>query len=224
MKSFIKSTMNLLAPSLFRKFLLKRYMKRELPDEFITHMNNLNKGDTVIDLGANVGLVSEILARKGLYVIAFEPNKTAFEELKKVAKQYPNIEIHNVAAGTENKHVKLFHHKDSEISDIDLTQSSSLLSEKPNVSIDLYDEVEEIDFAEFLNKRNLPIEILKIDIEGFEIDLINHLLDHNAVKDINKIYMETHERKFPALEKSTEDLKLRIDSENYKDKFFYEWH
>ena len=61
-------------------------------------------------------------------------------------------------------------------------------------------------------------------IEGFEIDLINHLLDKNALDHVSKVYVETHERKFTQLTASTEKLKIRIKAEGYENKFFYDWH
>ena len=66
--------------------------------------------------------------------------------------------------------------------------------------------------------------MLKIDIEVFEIELINHLLDKNALNDVKKVYVETHEQKFTELAGPTEKLKVRIKAEGYENKFFYDWH
>ena len=68
------------------------------------------------------------------------------------------------------------------------------------------------------------IELIKIDIEGYEIELINHLIDTKALNNVGKIYLETHDKLYPQLEGPTDALKERIQKEGLADKFFYEWH
>ena len=224
MKLFFKIIFKSLFPLMFSWFQLYRYEKRILPTEFINHLNKLNSSNLVIDIGANVGLVSEILAKRGCRVIAFEPNTSAFEKLKIVAQKYSNIDIRKEAAGIKNQQIKLFLHKNSDHTDQDLTQASSLISEKPNVSSENFEFVKEIDFAQFLKSFDEPIELIKIDIEGYEIQLLNHLIDENAISNINYFYIETHERKFVDLTIPTAKLKTRIKKEGYEDKFFFDWH
>ena len=198
-------------------------MKHNLPVEFVNHINLLTKDHLVIDVGANIGMVSECLAKKGSKVISFEPNNKAFIELKKVAKKYNNIEIMNAAVGTEDKNVKLYLHKQSNSSRVDLTQASSLLAKKPNISTEIYEEVKQINFAKFLKSLKIKVELIKIDIEGYEIELINHLLDQNSLDNVKKIYLETHEEKIKELIVPTNKLKNRIKSEGFEEKFCFDW-
>ena len=223
-KTLLKDMVFTLSPEYFHKFKLLNFERNTLPKQFVRHMNQLTKADIVIDVGANVGLVSECLARRGSKVISFEPNVAAFSTLEMVAAKFKNIEARNVAVGTKNKIVKLYLHKDSASTEDDLSQASSLLSNKPNVSTKFFEEVQERDFAEFSHSLKSPIELLKIDIEGFEIELINHLLDRNALDHVNKVYVETHERKFTELTDLTKKLKVRIKAKGYENKFFYDWH
>lgn len=211
-------------PSAYNKLRQVRYEKKVLPPHFLKHVNRLPKGTLVLDIGANVGLVTEVLARRGLRVISFEPNFSAFEKLKDIASKYRNIEIRNQAAGLKNSKIKLFLHKDSVNTINDLSQASSLLENKPNVSRDNYEIVEEIDFAVFLKSLNEPVELIKMDIEGYEIQLINHLLDQDAVRNVCFFYVETHERKFMDLVGPTNELKERIKAEGYEKNFFFDWH
>lgn len=119
---------------------------------------------------------------------------------------------------------KLYLHKDSKNTEEDLTQASSFLANKPNVAEDQYQEVSEVDFSRVLLDQNQPVELVKIDIEGYEIDLINHLLDTGAVNCVRSFYVETHERKFSDLAVPTAMLKDRIKREGYEDRFFFDWH
>ena len=129
-----------------------------------------------------------------------------------------------MAAGTKAAKVKLYLHKDSERTHEDLTQASSLMSEKPNVSKRLFQDVDEIDFAHFLINIDTDIDLLKIDIEGYEIELINHLIDKSALLNVAKVYVETHERKFVALTEATDRMKRRVEDFGLSDKFFWDWH
>jgi len=224
MRIHIKNFFKKYTPHFYLRLRRLRYEHKVLPREFMTLVKKLTPSSLVIDVGANVGLVSEVLALRGLRVIAFEPNPVAFEELRGVAQKYKNIEIRKEAAGLKNQQVKLFLHKDTKTTDADLTQASSLLSAKPNVSVDYFDLVNEIDFAQFLKSLNEPVELVKMDIEGYEVQLLNHLLDENAIHNVNHFFIETHERKFIDLALPTEKLKARIKKEGLEDKFFFDWH
>lgn len=223
LKKIIKLIINKVNPNFLRKRELKNYVKRFLPIEFVEHLRKLGENDTVIDIGANTGIVSECLANTGAYTISFEPNKKALAQLKKVSARYKNIEVHECAAGIKDREVKLYLHKDVGRNDDDLTQASSLKSDKPNVSKFKYDKIREIDFALFLDSLNKYVELIKIDIEGYEVELINHLIDNNSLNKIGKIYLETHETKFKALEESTLTLKKRIKENRLEKKFIFEW-
>lgn len=222
-KNFLKYLLKRLSPKLFNWIRIKRF-KVLLPKEFLDHLKKLDTDSLVIDLGANKGLVTELMAKTGAEVIAFEPNKLALSSLYSVSERFRNVQVKPFAAGIKDEKTKLFLHKDSIDTSEDLSQSSSLMDNKPNVSSELFDEVNEIDFAKFLQRINRKINLLKIDIEGYEIDLLNHLLDKNSFKYIDKVYVETHERKFIALEKSTNELKDRIKREGLSQKFFFNWH
>lgn len=224
MKQSIKSLFKWVCPKFYRDIQIYNYKRRALPAPFTLNLKQLNKNHTVIDLGANRGWVTECLARSGAHVFAFEPNSDAFVDLKKVASRYTNVTAIQKAAGTKNRTIKLFHHTETGRSNEDHTQSSSLLKDKKNVSLDHFEKVVEIDFAKFIRDLNCQIEILKIDIEGFEVELINHLLDQNVLNVVRKIYLETHEKKIPDLYEKTQKLKNRIKRNSLEEKFFYEWH
>lgn len=222
MKKNIKKIINRYFPRVLRNYQLKNYINSSFPYEFKSHVKNLKKKDIVFDLGANIGFVTEYLAMSGAHVIAFEPNKNAYQELVKFTSNFQNIDFYNVAAGIKNRKVKLYLHKNTKQNDNELSQASSLLINKSNVSKEIYDVINEIDFAVFLQNFK-RIELIKIDIEGYEVDLINHLLDKNSLDNVGKIYLETHES-IKNLKQPTIELKERIKKMGFADKFYFDWY
>ena len=224
MKYLLKFILEKLSPTILRKLRLWHLSLNILPSEFKCHLKKIKPGDIVIDIGSNIGLVSEYLAKYNVQVISFEPNSVAFKEMEHYLSKYENVKIYNEAAGLKNRKVKLYKHHSTYTSKEDLTQSSSLLYEKSNVSKDIYENVKEIDFAEFILKLNKRVELIKIDIEGYEISLINHLIDNDCLKNINKIYVELHDDTINSIKISTKELKNRINRNGLDHKFFFEWH
>ena len=220
----IKLVLKKFFPNLFVTIKRFRFETFVLPKPFIEHIKRLDERHLAIDLGANNGLVTETIARRGARVISFEPNLEAYNRLEHRASKYTNIEVHNKAAGVKNRKIKLYLHKNTLKSREDLTQASSLLADKYNLSSDNYEEVEEIDFASFILGISEPIELIKIDIEGYEIVLLNDLLDKNALDNVSAIYVETHENKIQNLLGPTEALKKRILGAGLEDKFYFDWH
>jgi len=195
-------------------------LKRRLNNDLI----GLDQNSIIIDIGANVGDVTRIFSKTNARVIAFEPHPKAFNRLQKKFKKTENVEVLNLAAGISDRLVKLYLHEDTNKSKDDLSQASSLLIDKPNVSSQFYVNVREIDFSQYINSLALDVDLMKIDIEGYEIELINHLIDCGCIKKIKKIIVETHEKKFPELKGSTDKLRERVVKLGLQRKFDFDWH
>lgn len=211
-------------PNLYSQLRNKYLETKVLPKEFIQHVRRLRSSDIAIDLGANIGAISEYLARSGCRVYAFEPNSAAFSELERIAEKYDNIDARKQVAGIANTTQKLFLHENSVGAADHLTQSSSLLANKPNVSQKNFELVDSINFSDFVFSLYQNIELMKIDIEGYELELINNLIDTGAIHKINFIYLETHEQQFTELLQPTIKLKERLRNEGLENRVFYEWH
>ena len=92
MRAITKKILKTFSPNFFYFLRVKRFRKI-LPEPFINHVDSLNASSVAIDIGANVGRVSEVLARSGAKVIAFEPNEEAVKKLNIVASRFFNIEL-----------------------------------------------------------------------------------------------------------------------------------
>lgn len=171
---------------------------------------SLPPGDLAVDCGANVGEMTAILARNGATVHAFEPNPHAFKVLTTKFAGRPNVVCHNAAVGAAAGRLALYLHENSEQDEILWSNGSSLLAEKPNVSPARSVEVEVIDLAAFLQSLPQPVKVLKIDIEGAEVEVMNHLLDTNCLACITHVFVETHDTKIPSLAEPTAALRKRL--------------
>ena len=59
----------------------------------------------------------------------------------------------------------------------------------------LLESVEAFDFSEFLKSLPTCAEVVvKMDIEGSEVDVMNHLISTGAMTVIDELYIETHAR------------------------------
>lgn len=179
----------------------------------------IKPGDVVIDLGANIGDVSEFFLRKKAHVDAYEPNPYAFRDLKSRTAPYQGVNLFPAAVSNYNGQSQLFLHAQHSESEVGFSQASSLKAEKGNLSGDHID-VNVIDIKDVLAKHP-HIRLLKIDIEGGEYDIMDEVLE-NAGK-IDHILLETHEKKYPNFREKGEELQKKIELSPYKDRIYTDW-
>jgi len=203
------------------EFLKRKYFEVNLPKEILSVVSDLKSGDICIDVGANIGMASEIFLTKGAQVYAFEPHPDAFKKLLDVKKRYENFIPLNQCAGITNGKVKLFLHASHQVNSIKYSTGSSLMDSKPNVAKEFIVS-EAVNLSEFLT-RFRRIRILKIDIEGYEVELVPHLIKMKALKYVDHVFVETNEKKWPDLVKITADMKQLVSESSYKDQFRWDW-
>lgn len=137
-----------------------------LKKHFKTH---INLGDTVLDIGANIGLhtlyFAELAGNNGK-VIAFEPVLSNFNNLKAniALNPFKNIQTENIALGHKNEIIKI---------------AADESSTNPG-SFNLFDREGENEIIckigdEVLN--NEKIDFIKIDVEGYEGYVIDGLFE-----------------------------------------------
>ena len=67
------------------------------------------------------------------------------------------------------------------------------------------------------------IKILKVDIEGYEVKLLKHLIQSRTIEKIEFIFLETHEKRIQGLQEEIIQLKKEIKSLGIEGKFFWNW-
>lgn len=150
-------------------------------------------GDCVIDIGANVGIVSIYLAKKYpfLKIYAYEPVKRNYDNFVKNIKlnQIPDgiIFAENKAVTKDGRKIKM---------NFDIRNSGGSFGEEidnhENINTGITDTIDSISLDNILQKYSIRnLKLLKMDCEGFEYEILyNTKLDN--LKKIHAIRGEFH--------------------------------
>lgn len=141
----------------------------------------VRKDWTVIDIGANSGIHTILLANKACdgHVFAFEPVSYNYQKLNTniVLSGLNNISIYSSAVGQSAGHLNLKTIKQSRSEH----GSSSLVRNEHLAALgeDAYDEiaVEVVALDDFIGQRNLKVDFIKMDIEGYEYWALLGMID-----------------------------------------------
>lgn len=180
-------------------------------------LKKVPEGAVIIDCGANVGDISLLFAKRKVTVFAFEPDPIAFKILKQRTKNIPNITCYKKGVGTANKTSRLFFHKGrSGYNHEAYSVSSSTVSEKNNIDTENSIEIETVDLAAFIESLEGEVALVKMDIEGAEIELLEKLIHQEAYKKVGLLLVETHENKIPGHYEKVRHLKQIIETKNIR--------
>ncbi|HVT43688.1 MAG TPA: FkbM family methyltransferase [Thermoanaerobaculia bacterium] len=198
--------------SWLRKLDSKRRNRKKRPEmaAFQEAVERLSPGDIAIDCGANVGIYTELMAKSGATVYAFEPNRAAYDALLANTAQYPNVKAFHAAVTTEPGPVKLYLHKWADDDPVHWSTGSSLIAGKKNVRTDHFSTVDGISLSQFIKDLGGRVRILKMDIEGAEVGILNRLLDEGLHERIDQAFVEVHDRKVRELVEPTQKLRDRL--------------
>lgn len=177
----------------------------------------LEAGDVVIDCGANIGNVTDFFQKLGAKVTSFEPNPDAFKVLKNRFENNANVDCVNKGVGSSSDAgmKKLFLHESSNSDPLTYSTGCSIVGDKVNVDNENFIDTEIIDMGLFIKNLDAPVKVLKIDIEGAEVSLLNDLADKGLLRSIPYVFVETHEKKVPSLVEPTRLLRERLEKEGY---------
>lgn len=151
----------------------------------VYHFFTTNKHPTIVDCGSNIGLT--ILYFKMLYpnaeIIGFEPSPHCFSLLKKnvANNNLTNITLHNKAVADKKGSCSFWDPSDGQGDG----RASILVHNDPNHMA----TVETVLLSDYIT---IPIDLLKIDIEGSEFMVLQDLATTGKLKLIKEIVLEYH--------------------------------
>lgn len=128
-------------------------------------------GDLVMDIGANRGIVTLMCALRGAYVVAYEPQPTAFRILKDTINRNgleERVQAVNAAISTSTGSVRFQYSHMIEKEAMVVNGRTALLTLNPLSDILCY--VDAVSFEDAIGDKEW--DIVKIDIEGFEFELL----------------------------------------------------
>lgn len=165
------------------------------------------KGGTIIDLGANIGLTSLYLKDCADMIYAIEPNPKNFAALKHNTKDIDNIKIFNLAIYNENKDIYLFQ-TDSE-------SPAQTISQEVNVVGKV--KVKAVTLEKFMDDNNIKhVDCLKIDVEGSEYAILPSESFRSISKRVDSIVGEGHFTSFGGFPEAIPDI---LKEYGYKTEF-----
>jgi len=152
-----------------------------------TFLETVKPGDTVIDIGANIGyytlLAAEIVGQEGK-VYALEPVKETYEILVRNVNHngYANVETFRCAVGDRNGTAVMEVPKNRNLARVTVDSAPSAATSET---------VEVITLDDFVRGKRFP-NLIRMDVEGYEYNVIlgmRNILDNDRPI---KIMMEFH--------------------------------
>lgn len=163
------------------------YRRREVPEtEYLMQTNVLKKGDTMFDLGANIGyyvlLESKLVGDTGV-VYAMEPVSKCFERLKENVElnNLKNVQLFKVGAGDKNTKAFINVGKNLNLSAMTFYRNADFTSQE---------EVEMVTIDSFLADKKAPA-LVRMDVEGFEYAIVAGMTKTLAHPDL-QLLIEVH--------------------------------
>ncbi len=171
---------------------LKRRYQRRADIDFAAAVADLQPGDLVFDFGANIGKFSRIMGITGAEVHAFEPDPETCDTLRKNVADLPNIIVHQQAVGAHAGHATLRRVPDFEEDKLINSQASSIVYTNERMQGGDTFQVGVVSFWDLLAKHRVP-KIIKMDIEGAELDILESLFAQETLPELGQVFVETHE-------------------------------
>lgn len=170
----------------------RKLLKNEYDDLVFLYQKVATQPTVIFDCGANVGFVTYQLHKRfsAAKIYAFEPNPSVVEVLQKSVKTIPNVEVLNLGIGEEKDKLNFFKNNN--------TGTSSFLEPNDFHVAHLarkYNKIEVpvVDIQTFCMEKNITkIDILKLDIEGFELKALKGCYEMLQNNQIDFIYTEVN--------------------------------
>jgi FkbM family methyltransferase len=186
----------------------------------------ISPGDVLIDCGANVGDICSLFARTGATVYAFEPHPICWDIIRRRFRMISNVTCFN--QGVMDRDCELPFRMPEAHDQFDAVDASTAASFTDGAMETERYSVKEanircIDIDKFINNLGRRVRILKLDVEGAEIAIINKLMDTGTIDLIDLVIAETHDWLMPALVDPTNALRERIVLEGRVDTIRLDW-
>jgi len=143
-----------------------------------------------VDVGANVGFISQQVARKfkNARVFAFEPNPRIYQIIEKNLKFFPNCQVHHVGLGAKEGQLEFFHGDESCVGSFVQEYTSHHPSNSARGPI--AKSIVQVKTGDTMLAQVGTIDVMKMDVEGYEIEVLKGMAKLLATGGIKTIFFE----------------------------------
>ncbi len=140
----------------------------------------LNEKSIVFDLGGYQGQwTSDIFSKYRSRIYVFEPVREYADFIKNRFKQNKKISVYNYGLSEENKTLDIYLNNES-------TSIIKQTSDKEKIKL--------VKFSDFIKKYEISsIDLIKINIEGAEYDLMDHIIETDFISKIKNVQIQFHD-------------------------------
>jgi FkbM family methyltransferase len=188
MKIEKNKTVNLLGYDIaFHDEVSFRYLFTEIFGKAVYFFEAANDHPKIVDCGSNIGM--SILFFKKLYplaqIVGFEPDPSTFKVLNGNVKQngLTDVTTHQAALAARDGFVDFY--RDESENSLSLLMSTDRQRHPGRKKI----QVPARRLSEFIDGE---VDLLKIDVEGAEIDVVQDLIARNKLRLARRIHLEYH--------------------------------
>lgn len=177
---------------------LDRRYKRRAEGDFRIALAKLGPGDVCLDLGANRGEFTRMLAATGATVHAYEPDPDTFRRLQAACAALDNVRLHQAAVGARDGVVTLRRASGYEHDPVGSSVASSVRFADDRMQQGQGIDVPQKAFRDVVAAAGPGLRLIKMDIEGSEIDILLELMASDDLPAVDHIFVETHQKIHPA--------------------------
>jgi len=174
------------------------------PDAWRPFLDHVRPGDTVVDVGANIGLYTVAAAKRGARVIAIEPDPANVRRIHRYTRlNHVRVVIVEALAGAENGAAPLAARGSAVSGNVDMYLGpTTRYTVAPVVTLDalLADE---------------SVDLIKIDVEGAELDVLLGAERMLREKKPRAILLEVHPNALALNGQAVTDLRSLLEAVGY---------
>jgi FkbM family methyltransferase len=180
----LKQTATVMFPSLWVRWrLMHRAQSAEI--ELTLLKNIVGRGDTTVDVGANLGLYTRTLAKLSAMVHAFEPSRGVATILRRTSHR--NVVVHEVALSDSDGYAELHIPRDG----AHLTHSLASLEPDAVAGQDVIAST--VPRARLDSVIHADVTFVKVDVEGHELNVLEGA--HGLIDRCRPVFLvESEER------------------------------
>ena len=175
------------------------------------------KIDLILDVGANSGQFSKVVSNlyPNAQIETFEPLPDLYAKIRKQFETNKNVTIHNVALGNEIGSIKFNKNKYGHISSIlDISEENKHYPKEKNDLNQIEVAIKTLDSYAFLSNKPKSISLLKLDVQGYELEVLKG--GEKTIEHLDYIVIEANLEELYVNQPSFTEINAYLNSKNFE--------